>query len=118
MNITQTSRQVKRAEVMMSYANISHAIAYMDVFMRYSDVDERPELGVIYQSIDTLSSQEVVSIIKDSVRRSNLFGYELILREMNTLDFLFHVQKKLNQWRYTRGESLSSNDGANESMSA
>jgi hypothetical protein len=67
--------------------------------------------GLIYQHADKLTSQEVVSIIKDSVRqRSDLYCKELILREMSSLDFRFYVQKRINQIRFAHSEHKSSHD--------
>jgi hypothetical protein len=79
--------------------NISHAIAYMDVFMRSDTMDSPHEMSMIYQNIDSLSFQDVVSIAKDSVKRSNVYGAGVILREMNTPEFHQYVRKKVDQLR-------------------
>lgn len=81
------------------YNNISHAIAYMDVFMRSNTMDGPHEMSLIYQNLDNLSFQDVVSIAKDSVKRSNIYGANVILREMDTNEFNQYVRKKVENLR-------------------
>jgi hypothetical protein len=78
---------------------IGHAIAYVDVFMVHHDPDECSELRDIFVYSNAFSSQEIVSIIKESVRRNNFVGKEVVLSEMNRHEFNEYIRLKLDLYK-------------------
>lgn len=78
---------------------IGHAIAYVDVFMVHHDPDEYCELRDIFEHAYNLSSQEIVNVIKECVKRSNVFGKEKVLAEMDRTEFAEYIHTKLNLYR-------------------
>lgn len=78
---------------------IGHAIAYVDVFMVHHDPDEYSELRDIFERSYNLSSQEVIEIIRDCVKRSNFHGKEIVLSEMSKMEFNDYIRNKLNLYR-------------------
>lgn len=78
---------------------IGHAIAYVDVFMIHHDPDEYCELRELFEKAYNLSSQEIVSIIKENVKRSSVYGKEIVLSEMSKIEFAEYITNKLNLYR-------------------
>lgn len=79
-------------------SKIAHAMAYVDTFMMSSDPDEC-ELKFVFEQAHTLSSQEVVAIIKVLARRSQVFGIKTILKEMDLPEFAEYVNRMLELYR-------------------
>lgn len=101
MNIHPTILERKTnmgAHIRVRPNKISHAIAYVDTFMMSNDPDEC-ELKEIFEIAHTLSSQEVVNIIKENVRQSKVSGMRIILKEMSMVEFTDYITRKLNLFR-------------------
>lgn len=88
---------MRKGQGNMNTNNITHAIAYMDTFMRCDGIDGSAEMEMITQNIYSLSSQAIVNIVRDSVKRSNVYGTHIIIREMETDEFHQYVKKKIEQ---------------------
>lgn len=82
----------------LKFGKIVHAIAYIDVFMMSSDPEES-ELTKLFDYAHSLSTRGVVSFIKQSVKRNNVYGMKLILEEMNLPEFEDYIRHKLEYFQ-------------------
>lgn len=95
---TESEGDDMNARIHVKPSEIAHAMAYVDTFLMSSDPDEC-ELRHIFEKAHTLSSQEVVLIIKESAKRCEVFGIKTILREMEKPEFEQYINRKLNLFR-------------------
>lgn len=73
---------------------ISHAIAYCEVYMQAHDYGEYPQFDCLTKGINILTASEIVSIISETVRNSEIWGRALVLEEMRLPEFEKYVTKK------------------------
>lgn len=73
---------------------ISHAIAYCETMLSPYDVGERSEMDILIGT--SICPKTAVNILKQSVRyRRDIYGSQIILREMEQPDFLSYIARKL-----------------------
>lgn len=73
---------------------ISHAIAYCEVYMRSHDYGEYPQFDCLYKGINILTASEIASIIRETVKNSEIYGRALVLEEMRLPEFENYITKK------------------------
>lgn len=71
---------------------IAHAVAYVKVFMGSGTIDDST-LEHIRDCANILSIDNVVLIIKESAQRSNLYGSEIVVREMDRPEFRDYIEQ-------------------------
>lgn len=73
---------------------ISHAIAYCEVYMEAHDYGEYPQFDCLTKGINILTSSEIVRIIQETVKHSEIIGRALVLDEMRLPEFEKYITKK------------------------
>lgn len=79
---------------MYKSAKISHAIAYCEVYMNVHDYGEYPQFDCLNKGLNVLTTSEIVNIIKETVKTSEMVGRALVLEEMSLPEFRDYVRKR------------------------
>ena len=88
---------------MSNVTNISNAVAYVDVVMRTSDMGQHSHYEMIERGARSysLSLQEVIGIIRESVRNDDIPNKRTILKEINSDEFERYIARKLEPYNKT-----------------
>jgi hypothetical protein len=80
----------------MNNLNIAHAIGFCEAYLpSLHDTGEESCFTLIERYKESLSPQDAVSILKESVSNTDIPNRTLIIEEMNTREFKRYIAQRL-----------------------